>query len=199
MSNGPHSLRITDIDRSLLNEEETIVLERLLEEGVITPDNVDHFLMDPQPYFKSEGFMVKVDFGVPFGLQVMSGHYRHIDQRITASHFPPSGNGAMNCRLRLIKPHFTATTREVLAEIRERGLIPARIEHLLAFGARFAEKQRQFAVAALGSGWEGFIPLLSMHGDPPARSLEALHESSIWDPECRFLVVEVQKLYGGLP
>lgn len=67
------------------------------------------------------------------------------------------------------------------------GYRPARIEELLAFGAKYPKLQSQFSILALGSVWEDHVACLRKFTDKKAIKLEWVE--NYWDRRWRFLAV----------
>jgi hypothetical protein len=85
-----------------------------------------------------------------------------------------------------------AETSEVLAELDSRGLRPANVAELLAFGVDHPEVQREFPIVELGSIWVGphgnrYVACLWRYSDQ--RNLRLDWNGRQWDPRCRFLAV----------
>jgi hypothetical protein len=100
-----------------------------------------------------ELYSITVDYSQSLAEMIAAGHYDWTNSDITAEHFPIKGTGAVEVKTQLVHLNRHAMTREVMAELDRRGLRPATIEELLAFGAKYPDMQRQFEIIALGSCW----------------------------------------------
>ncbi len=92
--------------------------------------------------------------------------------------------------------NYYAGTGEVLAEMKNRGLRPATLPELLAFGAQFPDEQRKYPIVALGSAWKyfegcNFVPALV--GQDNERRLSLYFDDCFtkWNSAYRFLVEEI--------
>jgi hypothetical protein len=85
-------------------------------------------------------------------------------------------------------------TEEVLAELDRRGLRPATLPELLAFGEKHPDVQRKFPVVALGSVWAGpsgyrCVPCLSGYSGDRSLDLDWDEPGDEWGGNYRFLAV----------
>src|SRR3989344_4068460 len=181
---------------------------RLVEEGKITAENFQTFLGNPNKFFEENGYPVSVDYEKSLGDMIAAGKYYWKNDDITVNNFPierpnlmaegpyrtPGVNGTADVKLRLIHFGRVITMAQAAEEIAQHGLEPAKIEHLLAFGAKYPDKQREFPIIALGSVWvhscgRRGVPCLG--GDCSKRDLflSWYDPSDGWVGRCRFLVV----------
>ncbi len=152
---------------------------------------------------KTDIYTVAIDWSQSPKQMIASGRYDYVNEDINERNFPLSppvqedGSERSNrgeTELELIYFDRRLTTAEVLDELDSRGLRPAVVWELLAFGERYPDVQRKFPVAALGSSWtdpsgDCHVPYLydvSGHrrlnlrwGDPVDR----------WNDDYRFLAV----------
>lgn len=96
-------------------------------------------------------FRVTIDYGQSRDQRVEAGKYDWVDS--WTCDVPACGEGKHDCELVLVRLDEDASTEEVLTEFKRRGLLPARMEHLLAFGAKYPEHQRRFNILEFGSSW----------------------------------------------
>jgi hypothetical protein len=135
-----------------------------------------------------------VNYDLTFAQMIQAGNYGWTNDDIVPEHFTIVGVGQEECRFVPVHLNRAATTEEALEEIAQRGLIPAKIEHLLSFGAKYPEKQREFAIVELGSVWVGSFGCRSVaclcEGDG-RRGLGLCDASPDcqWSEVCRFLAV----------
>lgn len=181
---------------------------RLVEEGKITAENFQTFLANPNKFFEENGFPVPIDYGKSLVDMIVAGRYDWKNNNITAEHFPierpklssdgpyrtPGVNGTADVKLRLVHLGRDAKTKEVEEHLEAIGLLPAKIEHLLAFGAKFPDKQREFPIVALGSVWvrsvgRRLMPFLGGGGSERVLYLHWSDPTYGWVDDCRFLAV----------
>lgn len=85
-----------------------------------------------------------------------------------------------------------AETSEVLAELDSRGLRPANVAELLAFGIAHPDIQREFPIIELGSIWvrpSGSRRVAYLWSRSDRRYLRLDWYDRQWDPDYRFLAV----------
>ncbi len=97
-------------------------------------------------------YPITIDYSLSLTQMIEQGKYDQSGENIVAR-FPIEGEGDASLDLELITCDRGLTTEEVRTELEARGFFPAKIEHLLAFGAQYPDKQREFFIAALGSSW----------------------------------------------
>jgi hypothetical protein len=145
-----------------------------------------------------ELYPITVDYSQSFAKMVAAGHYDWTNSDIVAEHFPIEGEGKVKIMAQLVHLYHAANDRVVIAELDKRGLRPATIEELLAFGAKYPEFQREFLIVALGSyGWvhpRGDRRVPGLHGTGGRRNLDLHWERpqdplNMWGDSCRFLAV----------
>ena len=113
---------------------------------------------------------------------------------INDKNFPVQGDGSQEVELVLVHLNQGTSTEEVLAHLDAHGLEPARLEHLLAFGAKYSDVvRREISVVALGSVWINSYsrrnaPVLSHDGSEYKLSLGWI-DAGPWGNTFRFLAV----------
>ncbi|MEX2209727.1 MAG: hypothetical protein WD846_02450 [Patescibacteria group bacterium] len=140
----------------------------------------------------SESYQLTVNYDRTLVEMVEAGHYDYANDNITADNFPIEGSGSAECEGVLVHLDRYASTTEVEAEIAKRGLRPATIEELLAFGEAYPEVQREFPVVELGSSWvdssgDRLVAYLWSYSD--GRDLRLDWYGRDWDSYDRFLAV----------
>ncbi len=105
-------------------------------------------------------YPITVDYDLSLTQMIRQGRYSRHDENIIDTHFPIKGEGAISFDLELISFDRKLPIQEVLTELESRGLVPAKIEHLLAFGAQYPDTQREFFIVAFGSSWDRRVPYL---------------------------------------
>jgi hypothetical protein len=196
--------------------EQMSELHHQIESGRISREALQVFLRNPGQ-FADRSFKVVVNYFIDLPEMIAAGHYDSVDEEITDeicpvcdedkptrealfSQFDIDGEGKAERKLILVYPgpNKMVKTDEVLAEMDHRGLRPARIEELLALGAKFPEEQKKFAIVALGS-CRGKPDISSkfacLCGDGEGKRFLFLHSGcGGWDQEERFLAVPKKTL-----
>lgn len=149
-------------------------------------------LMPEARVVESPTHPVTVDYGMTLEQMIAAGRYDSQNGDITAEHFPLQGTGKVEVELHLVHLNKVVSTEEVLAELDRRNLRPAKIEEILALGAKYPNLQKEFPVVALGSVWQ------RSHGDRYVaclgrwlgeRCLDLGWFGSDWDGHFRFAAV----------
>lgn len=153
------------------------------------------------PQVSSEVYGVMIDYLKPQWQMVDEGKYDWRALDITSETFPITGSGTVEVKLRLVHFGRRATTKEVTEYLESNGLQAGKVEDLLAFGAKYPEKQREFSIVALGSAWVNsvgsrFVPTLeydsTRDGIGSRRGLSTGYDdgpSQVWGSHNRFLAV----------
>ena len=139
-------------------------------------------------------YKVVVDYSKSLAETIKAGKYGWVDDYITTKGFELQGAGQHEVELVLVDLDRDAITTEVREYMKEQGLEPAKIEHLLAFGATNPELQRQFPIVALGSSFvrgNGYRRCPTLGSDDGKRELSLYWDDNDdrWDDDCRFLAV----------
>lgn len=140
----------------------------------------------------NEVFQVVVDYSQTLSDMIASGHYDWVNSDITKEHFPITGNGTVDLTPELIHFGKSMGTDNVLKDLDSRGLRPATLSELLAFGAKFPEKQREFPIIGLGSVWtfsDGHRRVPFLCEDVALRELSLYWDDGGWIGDGRFLAV----------
>jgi hypothetical protein len=182
--------KIADAVMSLGGNDEDI--RRLLTDSDLAKKVAEVIMAGKQKV--RETYKSMVDYSKTLAEMIKAGDYGWFNDDITEKHFPLQGAGQYEVEMELVHLNRNVTTKEVLEHLNNLGLEPAKIEHLLAFGAAYPELQRQFPIVALGSSFVGgggvrFYPCLSSGGDRRELSLGWDVDDSHWDDDCRFLAV----------
>lgn len=113
------------------------------------------------PQVSDETYDVRLDYDKAFEDMIADGKYE-LKHNELPEHFKMDGRGSVDVQLHLVSFRRTTkngleyrdvTSKEVEVGLEALGLKPAKMEHLLAFGAQYPDKQREFKVVALGSRW----------------------------------------------
>lgn len=116
--------------------------------------------------------------------------------------FRPRGRGKAQKDLILVHLPLKVTTEQALAELKERGLEPAKIEDLLAYAAEHFYPDNKFKIVALD-------PVFSRDKESPefpvlenefSHRMLSLHAPLLgeWRPDCQFLALRRKKGLRGL-
>ena len=120
------------------------------------------------------------------------GNYGWANGDINEQNFPLDNSQFGKFDLVLVHLNRAASTGEGLSHLDANGLVPAKIGHLLGFGAKYPDVQREFPIIALGSSWLNrggvrSVPCLDYLGDDRGLSLDCYDDA--WDDYCRFLAL----------
>jgi hypothetical protein len=136
-------------------------------------------------------FPTRVDYGKSLAAMIQAGRYDYANSDITEKHFPVA-SGPTEVSIELVHFDRVMTSDEILAELDRKGLRPATLPELLAFGVKYSEKQREFPIVALGSVWRGWVDLRHvpyLWGDAGLRNLDLDWLGNWWDVHSRFAAV----------
>lgn len=139
-------------------------------------------------------FCFFVDYSMTFEQMIAAGRYDLKNSEITEKHFliPPSKRGKKEVAIELIHFNRDMESYDVLRELDLMGLRPAELPELLAFGAAYPEKQREFPIVALGSvlqGLGGCRYVAYLFRRVGERRLDLQRRSDGWSSSCRFAAV----------
>ena len=110
-----------------------------------------------------EAFTLEVNYDQSVEEVLEAGNCDWKDEDLTSEHFPSTRSGVATIEAYLVHFRRQMTLDEIFAEFDERGLRPASVEELLAFGARYLYPQTQFSVTALG--WPVMDRVLTLRHD----------------------------------
>ena len=96
-------------------------------------------------------FKVTVDYSKTLEQMIADGKYDWKNSDIKAKNFPLNGQGTTAVNIELVHFNRNIESDTALAELDKMGLRPATLPELLAFGAKYPDKQREFPIVALGS------------------------------------------------
>jgi hypothetical protein len=139
-------------------------------------------------------YPVMIDYRRSLDEMVKAGRYDYANPNVTAKHFPVQGNGKVLAELVLFHFNRDIGSDHAIIELDKHGVVPAKIEYLLAFGAKYPELQKQFPIICLGSVWTflfGFrrVPCLGIGVYFRRRRLSLFCWSGGWPRSCRFAAV----------
>lgn len=172
---------------------------RQVEAGRATSANFQEYLKNPDRFVETIGgdacgdvYSLVVDYSKSLSEMIAAGKYDWVNDDITAKHFPVMGNGQAEIVPQLVHFNRSISSDTAIAELNSRGLRPATLPELLAFGAKYPELQRQFPIVALGSVWvrlSGSRCVACLHGVGVERDLGPSWCGDGWHDGCRFLAV----------
>jgi hypothetical protein len=186
---GVYLSLMTELDRRVRSRGGTFVdWHRLVKpDGESTLDEIADLIVR-----NNLGDMYPVSIQASLKDLITAGHYDWVNDNITAEHFPLDSSQFGEFKLVLVPLDRSATTSEVLAYLKEKNLEPAKIEHLLGFGAKYPDVQREFPIVALGSSWvstDGYRKVPSLGSVGGDRLLNLYWYGFHWLVRCRFLAL----------
>ena len=136
-----------------------------------------------------------VDYSLDLEAMIVAGNYDWKNDDITAKRFPIVGKGKVEFEDTIF--HFDRSissedaVKEIIAADSKNPWEPAKIENILAYGAKNPEEQRKYPIVGLGSVGEVFGGryVLSLDGRGSERSLSLSWWVGGWYAFCRFLGV----------
>lgn len=144
-----------------------------------------------------------VNFGLNLADMISAGNYDWKNENITEDKFPVKGEGQVEFEDTIF--HFDRSissedaVTQIIAADPENPWEPAKIENLLAYGAKNPEEQRKFPIVGLGSVGKvsGGRDVPYLYGVDSKRSLYLLSWNGDWDGRYRFLAVRKFKPSGN--
>jgi len=135
-----------------------------------------------------------VDYDQSLHQMIAAGHYDWINSDITSERFAVVGEGIVQFEWKIFHFDCDMLSEKAVGAIQSADVTnpwkPARIEHLLAFGAKHLEEQRRYPILALGSvalvHGVPYVPCLSPEVCA-RRHLSLPWRHSGWNRCCRFL------------
>jgi len=140
-------------------------------------------------------FEVTINYRYSLREMIEAGNYNWFDDDINDKNFTIKGRNQHKVELTLIRMSLPSTTEEVLDYLNSQNLKPARLEHLLTFGATYPEitsGQFAFPIVALGSVWvddDGNYKFPYLDCPDGERKLCLYCPNSMWINLCRFLAL----------
>lgn len=159
-----------------------------LSSGKITKKRLQAFLQDHHGSSNDAGkYPVFVDYNRSMMRMVIDGRYDHECHDLLVRR----RTGIERVSLELIHMNRDVDTEDVRTYLREKGLLPATVEELLAFGVTYPEVQREFRIVAVGhpdsSSNEGLGKVGYLHGNGSRRHVTISDSKHTWEKDCRFL------------
>lgn len=137
-------------------------------------------------------FHIIVDYSQSLADMIKVGKYDGVNSDITAEHFPINQKEKVELDAELVHYGRNMESDAVIADLDSKGMRPATLPELLAFGAKYPDKQREFPIIALGSVWlyrddYRYVAYLDRIGS--GRRLRLAWYDDVWGVHCRFLAV----------
>ncbi|EKE20895.1 MAG: hypothetical protein ACD_7C00442G0003, partial [uncultured bacterium] len=96
----------------------------------------------------SETFNITVDYSKSREQMVADGQYGGGDENAYVRSYSIEGSGTISCEACYLYFDCDISLEDAIREIKQAGWSPAKIEHLLSFGATYPEEQRRFEIVA---------------------------------------------------
>ena len=150
--------------------------------------------------FIYKSYPVSVNYNLSLNEMVMAGKYDLMnDSDIRIENLSATTKSSVNVELYLIHLNRVITDVGVIQYLDVLGLKPAKIEHLLAFGAKYPSKQLDFPIVALGSNvidplgrhYTSYLDTMTdVRGQKRLLYLfSEVEPNNSWSENCRFLAV----------
>jgi len=139
-----------------------------------------------------DGFRIVVDYSKSLVHMIAAGDYDWVNSDISEDHFLVRGQGKVELNPELIHYGKFMDSDDIVRDMDNRGLRPATLPELLAFGATYPDKQREFPIVALGSVWRpwgGIRCVACLCGAGSRRVLFLFVWGGFWHGGFRFLAV----------
>lgn len=136
-------------------------------------------------------YSVTVDYSKSIADMVALGRYDWKNSDVNDKNFRAVGSGIVAYDLTLVHLNRNATDEEVITEIARRGLEPAGLSHLLAFGEKYPDIQRQFPIVEMRDSCRNFgsRAVAYLYEYVGERDLNLYDLGGRWHSRCRFLAV----------
>ena len=141
---------------------------------------------------KDDVYPITINYDLSLAEMIVAGQYGWVNDDITADHFPIQGEGQVEVGVELVHFNRSMESDDVLKEMDKAGLRPATLAELLAFGAKYPKKQKEFPIIALGSVWQdlfGYRSVPALWSDGVRRDLALDCFEFRWSEYFRFAAV----------
>ena len=143
-------------------------------------------------------YPVRINYKLTLSQMIALGNYKIVDSDILAENFPLINSGQTDVDLAVFLFDRRISTAEITIQMGLENCDPAKIEHLLAYGAKYPEMQKQFPISALCSVWRisinlYMVPTLDV-SSCNWRSLKLDYANYTWDEGRGFLAVARKQL-----
>jgi hypothetical protein len=140
-------------------------------------------------------FHIVVNHAESLAQMITVGNYDWVNPNISEKNFPVKGKGQVEFNVELVHYGKSMNSDNIVQDMASRGLRPATLLELLAFGTAYPDKQREFPIVAFGSvrlRWNGQEYVACLNGDGSKRGLRLRFWGGDWDDDYRFLAVRKQ-------
>jgi hypothetical protein len=132
-----------------------------------------------------------VDYRKSLEAMIADGCYDQVNPDITPKRFPTTAAGTVQFETKVFHFDRNISSEDAVVAIKKEGFEPAKIEHLLAFGAIYPEEQHKYPIIGLGSvadvSGTRYAPYLYRY--VAQRCLGLDWWGSVWYGNFRFLAV----------
>lgn len=153
--------KLAEIMQIILEAEKSGNLEK------INLEDLQKFLSKAQ---NPKIFKIVVDHSLSLEEMINLGKYDWKNDHINSNNFQIKGEGKSELDTELINFNKLISSEDAFKELDIKGLRPATIEELLAFGSQHPEEQRKFPIVGLGSSCEvrgdRYVPYLGSDVSP---------------------------------
>ena len=137
-----------------------------------------------------DGLRIVVDYSRSLAEMISAGKYDWVNSDITADHFPIKGSGKAELNPEIIHYGKYMSSDDIVRDLDQRGLRPATLAELLAYGEKYPDEQRKYPIVALGSVWlhrNGARSVASLFSSESERPLYLYAWDGVWFAHFRFL------------
>jgi len=141
--------------------------------------------------------VIEVDYAMTLEQMIVAGNYDWINSDCNTEQFSPAGEGRMEYEAKLF--HFDHSVYSETVVDKTKGADtsnawePGKIEHLLAFGAKYPDEQREHPIVGLGSVTNSKVfgrrSVPYLYRRTVGRSLHLDWWSNRWHPFYQFLAI----------
>ena len=145
-------------------------------------------------------FKVAVDYSQTIEQMIAAGHYDCVGSRINlninSGGFSTSRRGIQDVEIIIVSFDSSMKSEDILRALDKKSLRSAELPELLAFGAAYPQKQREFVIVALGSVGRSryglpVAPAIYRSVPPCERVLDTFFFNRTWSPDFRFAAVRL--------
>lgn len=136
-------------------------------------------------------YPITVDYSKFLAEMIEAGEYDWVHPEITEKHFPIKKR-KKTIEIELVYHNAGMRSDDILMDMDKRGLRPATLSELLAFGATYPDRQRDVPIVALGSVWRfarDYPYVAGIGHDGRGRVLDLGSRKINWRVSCRFAAV----------
>ncbi len=179
------------------------IKNKLFQEGCIMSKSRMFFsaILFFSAFCWAQKFSATVDYDQPLEEMITAGNFNHVDHQLNPDDFSSQQKGRAKLNFYVIASKPGASTDEIIDKLDTRGLRPATLPELLAFGSKYPDEQRKYFIYALGSiihrsaGDRSVAYIGDMGG---ARVLNLMFEMYNWFGDFRFLAVSKKAIADSL-